>query len=73
MVYLEHLGISGIEFEPGSWNIGSMQPKEVFYATWTIKTLGHTVAMHASIVATSQQKDPVRLNSSIEFGWRKDG
>ena len=73
MAYLEHLGISGVEFEPGSWNIGTMQPKDVFYATWTVKITTHSALLQASIVVTSQQKDPVRLNSTIAFGGKRNG
>lgn len=73
VVYLEHLGISGIEFEPGAWNVGTLDSKNVFYATWVTRfNPGQNSIFHASIVVASQGKDPVRLNGSFEFSGKKD-
>lgn len=73
VVYLEHLGISGLEFEPGVWNVGTLEPKDVFYATWATKLNPlQNPKFSASVVVTSQRKDPVRLNSSFALNGRPD-
>jgi hypothetical protein len=65
-VYLEHLGGSNAEFTPGTWNLGTLAPNSVFYATWRVRMSPWQVGtFSASIVVMSQGTDPVRLNGRI--------
>jgi hypothetical protein len=68
VVYLEHLGISGLEFEAGVWNVGTLEPGDIFYAAWKTKLTSrqHTM-LQASVVAGSHRKEPVRLKSTFEM------
>jgi len=67
-VYLEHIGTSNIEFTPGTWNIGTLQEGDVFYATWQIRMIDLGPAFYeTSIVVVSQDHDPVRLNGKISL------
>jgi hypothetical protein len=65
-VYLEHLGGCNAEFTPGTWNLGTLAPKAIFYATWRVRTSAWQVGtFNASIVVISQGTDPVRLVGKI--------
>jgi hypothetical protein len=68
-VYIEHLGGSDAELTPGTWNVGTMQPGQIFFATWKIRTnVWQSGTYMASIVVMSQETDPVRLNAKIAIG-----
>jgi hypothetical protein len=65
-VYLEHLGVSNAEFTPGTWNVGTLVPGAVFYATWQMRTSSWQVGtFDASVMVMAQGTDPVRLNGRI--------
>ena len=66
-IYLEHLGASDAGFAPGTWNAGTMQPGDVFYATWrlTLSSL-NSGAFRASVVAAAAKFDPVRLDGVLK-------
>jgi hypothetical protein len=69
--YLEHLGGSDAAFTPTIWNIGTLTPKQVFYATWAVQPMGSkTGAFTASIVVSSDGTDPTRLLAPISIGTR---
>jgi hypothetical protein len=66
--YLEHLGGSDAEFTPTIWNIGTLTPGQVFYATWPLRpTGGKTGAFKASVVVSSDRTDPTRLQAPIRI------
>ncbi|MCA0458545.1 MAG: hypothetical protein LCI00_31575 [Chloroflexi bacterium] len=68
-VYLEHLGKSNAEYEPGTWNIGTLEADQVFYASWLIHTTAwQSGTFEASIIATSDDTNPIRLNSNFVLG-----
>jgi hypothetical protein len=65
-VYLEHLGTSGAQFTPGTWNAGTLMIGDVFYATWDIRLgAAHEGTFDASIVVASQEKKATRLPSGF--------
>lgn len=65
-VYLEHLGGSNAEFTPGTWNMGTLKPKDVFYATWRVRTSAWQAGTFVvSIVVGSRGTDPVRLAGKV--------
>ena len=66
--YLEHTGASGAAFVPAVWNIGTLNPGQVFYATWTVSSGGVTGAFSASVVVESQRADPTRLTAPFRVG-----
>jgi hypothetical protein len=69
--YLEHLGGSDAAFTPTIWNIGTLAPKQVFYATWALRPMGSkTGAFTASMVVSSDGTDPTRLRVPISIGAR---
>jgi hypothetical protein len=64
--YLEHLGGSGAEFAPGTWNAGTLLPGGAFFVTWLVRARPGVVgAFKASVVVESLKKDPVRLSGMI--------
>ncbi|MBI5118864.1 hypothetical protein HZA56_20540 [Candidatus Poribacteria bacterium] len=72
-VYLEHLGVSNVEFTPSTWNIGTLGKGAVFYATWPIRiTAWQTGSFEPSVVVLSQRTDPVRLNGKLSLAFRKE-
>lgn len=66
--YLEHTGASGAAFVPAVWNIGTLNPGQIFYATWTVFSGGVTGAFSASVVVESQRADPTRLIVPLRVG-----
>lgn len=70
-VYLEHLGISDATFEPATWNVGTMTPGDVFYATWTVRTGWFTGALRGSVVVASSNTDAVRLDALARIRERQ--
>lgn len=71
-VYLEHLGTSDASFVPATWNVGTLDPGAVFYATWSVFTSGVlTGAFRASIVVSSQSTDATRLSGELEIGRKR--
>ena len=69
--YLEHLGGSDAAFTPTIWNIGTLAPKQAFYATWAVRPMGSKIgAFTASIVVSSDGTDPTRLLVPISIGTR---
>jgi len=70
--YLEHLGGSDLAFTPTIWNIGTLAPKQIFYATWAVRSTGSkTGAFTASIVVSSDGTDPTRLQVPISIGAQR--
>ena len=68
-VYLEHLGRCDAQFAPITWNIGTMVPEQVFYATWPVSANGWmTGTFKASVVVGSDRTDAVRLSAPIRLG-----
>lgn len=68
-VYLEHLGPCNAAFTPMTWNVGALQPKEVFYAIWGIDAKdGMVGSFEASLVVGSKNSDTVRLPGLITIG-----
>jgi hypothetical protein len=64
--YLEHLGTSDAQFTPTTWNIGTLAPGDVFYATWRVQPNGrNTGTFESSIVVASRRKDAIRLHARI--------
>jgi hypothetical protein len=64
--YLEHLGTSDAQFTPTTWNIGTLAPGDVFYATWRLQPNGgNTGTFQSSIVVASKGKDAIRLRAPI--------
>ena len=62
--YLEHLGTSGAAFTAMTWNIGTLAPGAIFYASWRVRPIGwQTGAFAASIVVQSKGRDAVRLSA----------
>jgi len=59
--YLEHLGRTGATFVPGRWNVGALEPGQVFYATWTVTSGSRPGNFEASVVVESRNADPTRL------------
>ena len=60
-VYLEHLGRTGATFVPGRWNVGALDPGQIFYATWTVTSGSMPGNFEASVVVESRNADPTRL------------
>jgi hypothetical protein len=71
-VYLEHLGISDATFAPAIWNVGTMAPGDVFYATWQVTTGWFTGALRASVVVASSDTDAVRLDALARVRQKRD-
>lgn len=73
-IYLEHLGASDASFAPGTWNAGTMQSGDVFYATWRLMLPSlHSATLRASVVAAAAKFDPVRLDGVLKvMGKRGD-
>lgn len=69
-VYVEHIGASDTAFTPGTWSVGTLNPDDVFYATWRMHIAPGTEVLRASIVAVSQKTDPVRLQGVIHLRER---
>ena len=70
--YLEHLGGSDATFRTATWNIGTMAPKSVFYATWRVDPQGSkTGTFNASVVVSSKGSDPTRVKAAIRMARRK--
>lgn len=66
-VYLEHLGACDAGFRPVLWNIGLMNPRGVFFATWRVTTAARQNGkFQVSVVAVSRRANPVRLTASIQ-------
>jgi hypothetical protein len=64
--YLEHLGRSDAQFRPTTWNIGTLVPGDVFYATWRVQPNGsNTGTFESSIVVGSKGKVAIRLHAPI--------
>lgn len=67
-VYLEHLGGANAEFDPGIWNIGTLNKGEIFYATWKIRSKTWLRGyFEPSIVVSSQGSEPTRITDRILF------
>jgi hypothetical protein len=71
-VYLEHLGACDASFRPVLWNIGIMNPRDVFFATWRVTTARQNGKFQVSIVAVSRRTNPVRLTASIQVVDKAD-
>jgi len=68
-VYLEHLGSCDAKFEPITWNVGELVPKDVFYAKWPVQASGWlTGGFTGSVVVVSQRTNPVRLAATVTIG-----
>jgi hypothetical protein len=68
-VYLEHLGASNTIYLPGTWNIGDLSTKDIFYATWAMQPSKlQTQSFGATVVAMSDRTDAVRLHGIIAIG-----
>jgi len=73
-VYLEHLGISDAQFTPITWNVGALDPREVFFAVWPVRVSGWmTGTFDGSIVVLSSRTEPVRLRSRLHIGREATG
>ena len=58
--YLEHLGSSDCTLAPGMWNVGTLEPGDVFFATWRI-TVGESVGdFQGSVVVSSAGTEHTR-------------
>jgi hypothetical protein len=66
-VYLEHLGRTGAAFLPGRWNVGTLTPGQVFYATWTVMSGSRPGTFQASVVVESRNADPTRLMAPVRM------
>jgi hypothetical protein len=66
--YLEHLGTSGAGFTPTSWNIGTLAPGEIFYATWRAWPGQEVGTFECSIVVASQGREATRLHAPVTIG-----
>jgi hypothetical protein len=65
-LYVEHLGVSGIEIEPRIWHIGTVEPADEFRATWRINSYTSRPAPYEfSLVAESANFDPVRIHTQV--------
>lgn len=72
-VYLEHLGASGVDFGPGTWNVGRLAAGATFFATWQIMAGPGPARRHpASIVVASKGTEPTRLTGRVIVAGRDD-
>jgi len=66
--YLEHLGLSGATFIPQTWNVGTLRPQDIFYATWAIMTAGaQPGAFESAVVVQSKGSVAKRLNGQLKI------
>jgi hypothetical protein len=71
-VYLEHLGLSDLWFEPATWNVGTLNPGQVFYPSWSISANGKvTGQIPVCVVVGSRDVDPVRLQTKLPTSERR--
>lgn len=67
-VYLEHVGICDARFRPATWNVGTLRPKDVFYATWRVRgARDQRGVFQASVVVVSRRANPVRLSAPLRL------
>jgi hypothetical protein len=73
VAYLEHLGGSDADFAPVIWNIGTMAPKQIFYATWRLRASGgRRGSFDAAIVVESSGKNPTRLRAPFSVAGKSE-
>jgi hypothetical protein len=55
------------------WNVGTLAPGDIFYATWSIRVNAWQSAyLDASVVAVSENTDPVRLAGAFRLGGSRE-
>lgn len=66
VMWLEHLDQSGVTAEPKVWNIGTIEPKGRFWATWEVDGRGASPGRwEATFVVGSDNYDPVRIRAAF--------
>jgi hypothetical protein len=71
--YLEHLGGSVAGFTPTSWNIGTLAPGQVFYATWPLQAGGgkdrHVPGVHRRVLGQHGSDQAAGPDPRRRRGW----
>jgi hypothetical protein len=68
VAYLEHMGGGTVEFTPTTFNLGAFEPGATYPLRWRISTQGGAPGIrYASVVVSSSEKNPVRLQAAYEL------